>query len=943
MAGAVSNPKRVRYQAQERFDTSDADADSRATRDHMKAWDRAFLSTPRAAGGAAMPGVIIAGFELTLNPTGGTDNKVRVSTNIGVCLDSDGNLIIKPAGTVDITLPAGSRQLYAYFIEQQTDDAKRRFLSVNAPYVESTDTIKTTLQGDCGFYVRSGNNTNTVAEDTVLGVTTPLCCIGILTNTAGTITCTGYNATTAPNGSDITNRLVTATPAGTAPTVNTRNGSIASLHEMVQVLAHQIGQIGWKGSAGLTPAAANNYGAYNVPAGGVDAAFRGATGYITIGNGTTVVGDFNQSDYANNKLLLEAAMAGLPANGGRIIIKKGVQLSGFAGTSVVVPGSKSIEIVGDHYYGVSTPSIIFAANEFIDATGALQFSLRNCWIQWVTKAVQLGTGGFIFEDITFNKNSSTDTGAAIMSSLQLDGVHFRNLVFAQDLSAQTNNAMAIRIAAACSRVKFDNIQIINLGTDGGGIQITNVRDEVYFDRIMFRTGGGGVVGGTTAAAIMLDTTDNTTNMRGRMISRFSSTVPLIRGIDFGNCGWLTIADSVIQSTVGALYSSAYAGAGQIKVNGCRVASMSLVGAFPAIRFYDCDFIPTTAVSMTIGAVGSVQGTIEFVSCRYSSTVAITTSLLCNALTIEQFIVNGCSFSGNNSTTVADWGVVKLVAATSADIVTLNENKAWNIQNVAYGGADATSCPRIFEVDIGNAGGGGGVVTCSDNQIWNIMNTSSGNARKGVYLLDVDSNDRSANGSIVGQVVMNNNKVGRRPFGGTIPQFAQDYVMLLRTIRHTVMAIHVDDNELVTYWNTTAGFPTLDHIVNSATISLTSASLFSFQNNTVFIRQPSTVNVDLFRVTGGTADFTELSFSDNQIVLSDAFSWNFATAWGANWSGYGTGGVINLVVQGNSCTVQSDTAATARFETKGTATRNQTGAAVPGAGVAWAQNNLIFGG
>jgi len=309
MAGSIVNPKRPRYQVNERFDTVDADAQSRAPREQSKAVMRAFSSAPRnTSGNPSTIGMIITGFELTLNPINGTDGKVRVGSGVGVALDADGGVIIKPQGvTFDVTIPTGTFQLYAYYTEDAVDNAKRRFISVTSPFVESTIAINTSFQGSCLVTAISGNAASVVPEAVVNGATTPLCCIGIVTNSGtGAITCVGYDSVNAPNGTDIAGRLSVPELTSSPPLTPFVNGSIRSVTEMLKHLAYTVGQLAWKGSNQTPPTFANNRGAYSFPLAGIDPAYRNLPGYVTIGNGTTTFGDFDASSFANAKLLLDA-------------------------------------------------------------------------------------------------------------------------------------------------------------------------------------------------------------------------------------------------------------------------------------------------------------------------------------------------------------------------------------------------------------------------------------------------------------------------------------------------------------------------------------------------------------------------------------------------------------------------------------------------------------
>lgn len=272
--GDVINPKRVRFQANERLDQIDADALSFAARDHIDAYSRAVEAVPRNVGATTPTGFVFQGFGLTLNPTAPTDGKVRVQSALGVALDANGRLLIKETGTqVDLTLPSGNSQIYAYYIEGTSDTTVRRAITVSSPFGEGASSIPTKLQGGVAFFVRVGDQTSIVASDVVNGATTALCFIGVANNSSGTVTMTGYNGTTAPNGAFATNRLAAVSVPTALPTTNTMSGSITTMQGLVNAALWMVGQAIWKGSRNITPSASNNFGAYSPPTVGIDALF----------------------------------------------------------------------------------------------------------------------------------------------------------------------------------------------------------------------------------------------------------------------------------------------------------------------------------------------------------------------------------------------------------------------------------------------------------------------------------------------------------------------------------------------------------------------------------------------------------------------------------------------------------------------------------------------
>jgi hypothetical protein len=341
------------------------------------------------------------------------------------------------------------------------------------------------LKGNVAFYVRAGNNANVVAEDSVNGVTTPLCCIGIVTNTTGTITCAGYNAVTAPNGSDITNRLSTAVALSTVPANSTQNGSVQSVTDLLRALSYTVGQLAWKGSQYLTPSAANNYGAYSLPAGGLDAAYRGLSGVVTIGNGTTVIGDFNTSDYARADLLMTAVLAVLPADGGTVVLKRGVQLTNWNTATWALPAGKTLEVVGSHSDVPSTtPQLVFAQNESWTANATGKLVLRNVHVRWVSTAFVLSTNApATFVDCFFEKNiAAADLGACIQGS-QCADVRIQRCVFVVNQSATTALGMCFRATGQTRRIRVSDVRITTTGADCSGIQLSDMREDCLIEDV----------------------------------------------------------------------------------------------------------------------------------------------------------------------------------------------------------------------------------------------------------------------------------------------------------------------------------------------------------------------------------------------------------------------------------------------------------------------------
>ena len=292
--GDILNPNRVRTQANERLDTVDTEALSQAPRSFLDAFARAISATPRNVGSSSPTGLIFQGFGFTLNPTGPSDNKIRVQSPPGVAFDANGRMLIKENGvTVDLTLASGNSQIYAFYIDDNANTTIRRFISVTSPYVESGSAIPTTLKGDVAYWVRAGDQTSIVSSDVVNGQTTALCFLGIVNNSGGACTMTGYDSVTAPNGAYATNRITSVIAPTTPPPANTANGSPGTMLDVITAALYYVGQLAWSGSVALVPTAANNFGAYQSPALGVQGLAELITAFITVAHTWSALQTFN--------------------------------------------------------------------------------------------------------------------------------------------------------------------------------------------------------------------------------------------------------------------------------------------------------------------------------------------------------------------------------------------------------------------------------------------------------------------------------------------------------------------------------------------------------------------------------------------------------------------------------------------------------------------------
>ena len=441
-AGDILNPKRPRYQANERFDVVDAEAASVAPRRLVDTFMKATLLSPPAVAASAT-GLIFTGCGLTANPTGATDGRVRVQSNLAVALDADGRFLVKPVGTtLDVAVPVGTSQVYLYYVEGSTDSAVRRFISITSPFAESPGVTDTAWQGNVGVFLRTGSAGSIVASDVIGGVTTALVFIGLATNSSGVITL---------DTSNTNNRLSTVRAVPTSPPDAVSNGSARTLHDLLLQALYQESQTKFRDvrnhnlpSLATPPAAVNNYGAYTQARRGLDAVDRDGEGLVTIGDGSTTFGTFDRTEFASDDLLVQAALNLVVAQGGgRILLKSNVILNNFAGDMLLSTANNvRVEFVGQNGHFNST------------ATAQLQLGSRKI-VQDVTT---LGPGTLAIRNLVV---TASGTGFSIASSVELQDCCFYNLLSMTPMfvSTATISNMSVR---GCS---------FQSSTSGGTVQV----------------------------------------------------------------------------------------------------------------------------------------------------------------------------------------------------------------------------------------------------------------------------------------------------------------------------------------------------------------------------------------------------------------------------------------------------------------------------------------
>ncbi len=495
-SGDLRNINRPRSEANQRLDSFDMEALSLAIREHADAKNRALISKPLAA--AASPvGTIYTGGSLTGNPSGPSDGLVRLNTETFIGIDSDGRELVKPSGTtLQAAVPAGNNQVYAYFVEDPTELAVRRFASVNSPFSEVSRSVDTVYQATVGLHVRAGDETTIVPEDTVGGVTKALLFLGLASNTAGVVTV---------NVAHTLNRLSTVKQPSASPASSTTNGSMQSLEDMVRAIAYKLGMSTWRSSSVLTPAQANNFGAYNEIAGlGLDAAGRYVPEYITIGNGTTSFGRLDATSYANHTLLLQAAIDLIPTDGlGVIVFKHGLTLNNFSGTITIGTNNRSVIFVGagwEQRTASAIPTIVHshATPLFtINSTNARSHvSFRHMHIQSTVDQNMIliagtGLGALTLEDTYLERNSSSTAKAMIevdaAASGVLQNVYIRDCRFVMQGISSSIAVLLRNTITATRRLWFTGNYITNQsgGSPTRYIDLQKCREDIYINNNHF--------------------------------------------------------------------------------------------------------------------------------------------------------------------------------------------------------------------------------------------------------------------------------------------------------------------------------------------------------------------------------------------------------------------------------------------------------------------------
>ncbi len=408
----------------QRFDKVDHQLIADTFSEHAETTHRTLVSEPIASAGAPV-GELWVG-SITSNPVTDNDDTIQVDSAFLAGLDADGGVVIVPEGTaLQAAIPSDSSnyQVYLYTSPVSENSQVRRYMPAGPPFNEFAQATDIHARRLAALHIRSGGVGSTVASDLAAGETRPLLLLGIANNT-------GTLLTFAP----VVNRLETVTvpsnlPASstgdvdsTPPGVTYSTGDQATVRGMVNAAMHAVARDRWQGSNNYAPSAANNYGAYTETPAGLDVAVREHLDYVTIGeDSSSSFGTFNRDDYVSDDLLLDAAIAALPADGGVIFIKPGFTLDNFA-SDVTIPANTRVTFQSDIHRSIARVTFNLDTYKFVCPSGSggdqAKVEFRDCTFS-TTHASHTGEIIELHDDVDlvmqgcFVKVDTVNTAAAV--------------------------------------------------------------------------------------------------------------------------------------------------------------------------------------------------------------------------------------------------------------------------------------------------------------------------------------------------------------------------------------------------------------------------------------------------------------------------------------------------------------------------------------------------
>lgn len=434
-------------------------------------------------------------------------------------------------------------------------------------------------------------------------------------------------------------------------------------------------------------------------------------GFVTVGDGVTVFGDFNSNAYANNKLMLEAAIAALPALGGTVLIKQGVALTGFGGAVVTNAGLKKVIVQGSHVQGQNTtPHITFTTNEWFEMTN---LQLKDLWIQHADHAMKISGGGYKVTNCVFDRPNSAVNKAAIINNTLGSGVSgliCEDVVFRTSMSAGngTTNAMAIDLTGGtASNIILRRILHSIPGDECGSLFITDLRDDFLVDDYECQAGGG-MPHNVFPYLIDIDTTvnANTLNRNIRNFRANGSTAVVANAFwavlttrAVGNLvidGMKTVNCMQVSKTLTAPldYPVTYRNCvwQSANVNAQFIDLRNTTGGQKGVVFENCEFIRTDPAIATdnspvnVFTQGGLLASVRLTNCTFKGfrRAGVVTLININgsgaSANIDEVIVEGCHFETLRSTAGGSSStLVSVIAAGSfVNHIRVTDNHAFDI-------------------------------------------------------------------------------------------------------------------------------------------------------------------------------------------------------------------------------------------------------------------------
>lgn len=368
--GDVVPLRRMRFQTNERLDLVDALPLTQTPNDLLAIVMKALFGKPPAIPGAIFPDG--CGWQV-IKPviTGGPGPfQVSVAADTTVCIDADGQLIIKEQGVSQQIngFAVGTQYLYIYKTEVQANTETRRFMPASPPFNEFSNAMDTKFKGAHGFYVAPVGNP-LVVEAAVGSTQAILCSIGRVTfDGGGTMTNFEPTANFPHNPVDPT--------AFAYPTNSTTPFGVLDLMLQSKAVLGLLSRLNWGGApdshmGGNPRSRDNDYNAWKTPGAfrpgapqiGLEETNRRTPGTITVGDGVNTFGQLDPGDFPST----EAMFAFMFENVGVYELKAGsaFQLNGdvipTSGGSQFHPhttiiGNKALIVLDEHQINMTFAS-----------------------------------------------------------------------------------------------------------------------------------------------------------------------------------------------------------------------------------------------------------------------------------------------------------------------------------------------------------------------------------------------------------------------------------------------------------------------------------------------------------------------------------------------------------------------------------------------------------